>query len=160
VARIGEVESIDGNVIKVSLNKSVSLVRESTNYQSYGVDSVPPIGTKVMMLDLGSQSDKLIAGVRKKEAQNKALPGENRLFNDFGAEVYLKQDGTIGINGDGKSFMMFDDFVSTWNAFIAAYVSHVHLDPVSGSTAPPTFVLTPTETDMDPSENQTVKSDG
>jgi len=179
VGTIGEFESIDNDgILKAALNKSVQNVREFTNYNNWGVDSVPKIGSKVYLLPLGSQNDKIGIGVRRPEAQVIAKPGEMRLYSDFNSQVYLKDDGTIIIqtaggaiitmrtdgkmelNGNAQSSMTFEDFQTIWDAFITAYEGHFHNDPVSGVTGSALPVLTTGEKDMSGAENDKVLMNG
>jgi len=179
IGTIGELDSVDNDgVLKVNLQKSIKNSREVTNYNNYGVDSVPPIGSKLFLLPLGSQSNKIGVGVRRTEAQAIATPGEHRVFSEFDSSVYLKKDGKIDIktaggavitmntngkielNGNAKSAMTFQDFVSVWDAFITAYEAHFHNDPVSGVTGPPTTALTTPQKDMSAAENDKVLMNG
>lgn len=179
VGKIGEFESIDDDgILKAELNKSVQNVREFTNYYNWGIDSIPKIGSKVYLLPLGSQNDKIGIGVRRPDTQVIAKPGETRLYSDFDSQVYLKDDGTIIIqtdggaiitlrtdgkmelNGGAQSSMTFQDFVSVWNAFTAAFDAHIHSDPVSGVTSAPTIPLTGPQKDMSGAENDKVLMNG
>lgn len=176
---IGELESVDDDgTLKVQLNKSVNQVREFTAYNNWGIDSVPSIGTKVYVSALGSQNDKIGLGVRRPTDQAIAKPGEARIYtafgqqihlkdndeilieNDGGAMITLKPDGKIEINGNAQSSMTFQDFQTVWDAFIIAYESHFHNDPVSGVTGSALPVLTGPQKDMSPAENDKVLLNG
>lgn len=176
---IAELESVGADgTLKAQLNKSISHVREFTNYNNWGVDSVPALGSKVYLVPLGSQNDKIGMGVRRPDTQAISKVGETRLYSDFGSQVYLKEDGTtiiqtsggaivtmrtdgkIELNGNAQSSMTFQDFLTIWDAFIVAYEAHFHNDPVSGVTGSALPVLTAGEKDMSGAENDKVLMNG
>jgi len=172
--RIGEVDSVDEERIQVSLNKSVKDTHEVSDYSPYGIDSRPEKGAKVALFNLGGIAHKLMMGVKTLVINTKSKPGETRLYSKTGAEIYLdeddnitiqtsggavliiREDGKIELNGNGKSSMTFDDFVTVWNAKVAHDDAHIHPDPVSGFTGPPTIATPPPAADMSAAENDKV----
>jgi len=176
---IAELESVDDDgTLKAQLIKSISHVQEFTNYNNWGIDSVPKIGSKVYLLPLGSQNNKIGVGVRRPEAQAVSKPGETRLYSDFGSQVYLKDDGTtqldndggakiilrtngkVEINGNSKSTVKFEDLKAVYDALVVHIDSHLHPDPVSGFTGVPTVPTPPGASDITPSKNDTVLLNG
>ena len=173
--RIGEVEKVDENSIQVSLHKDVKNVTETTDYSPYGIDSRPQKGAKVFLMNLGARAWKIMMGVRRKGADKKAKPGETRLYDKNGSEVYLREDGsiliktaggamitlnsdgTIEVNGNAKSAMNWTDFNVVWSAFITHMDAHIHTDPVSGVTGVPTVPTPAGAADMSSAENTKVK---
>ena len=77
--------------------------RSLSSYAPYGVCSVPPTGTQVLILDseIGSVCTGTLCDNRQVQS------GELRLFSQGGAYILLKNDGDILLNGlritkDGK----------------------------------------------------------
>ncbi|NCC87421.1 MAG: hypothetical protein EOM05_06075 [Clostridia bacterium] len=64
-------------------------------YAPYGIDSVPPFGAQVLLLD--SENGTVCAGTLCETGQAQA--GELRLFSQGGAYIVLKNDGDILLNG-------------------------------------------------------------
>lgn len=171
--RIAEVSKIDEDVIQVSIQKSVNNVREVSDYVPYGIDCLPETGAKVALFNLGSKAYKLMMGIKRKVTDRIAKPGETRLYSKTGSQVYLdenddviietdggaiitcKANGKVELNGNTKSSMTFDDFETIWNLFIVHMDAHIHTDPVSGTTGPPT-VPSGAAGDMSTAENDRV----
>jgi phage gp45-like len=174
-ARIGEIDSSDEDVIKVSVNKTTKNVREVTDYVPYGIDSRPVAGLKVVLLSLREKAHKILMGIRRKPTDRVSKPGETRLYSASGSQVFLNEDGEIVIetsggaiitmandgnielNGNTKSAMTFQDFETVWDAYIIHYEAHTHsngnLGTPTGSIITP---LAPTDKDMSDAENDKV----
>lgn len=92
-------DAVRGNVSQtgntaVSVNAS-SEHREIPVAAPFGIAYVPPVGEESVVLPVAD--GEICLGVI---AQNKQLsPGELMLYSSGGAYIYLKNDGTVEING-------------------------------------------------------------
>lgn len=87
-----------------------------------------------------------------------ANPGEKILFSrdSYGvtqAKIYLKNDGTIEINGNADFAVAFNDLKTGFDQLVTDFNTHVHVES-GGSTAPPT---TPSAASIDTSKVTGVK---
>lgn len=151
MARIADLEEVTEDTIKAVVNRSVKDVHEVSDYNNFGIDSLPQKGAKGLLLSLRNKAHKILIGIKRKVVDRKAKPGETRLYNAFGAEVYLneagqiviktasgailtmKEDGSIEINGNTKSAMTFEEFEIVWNNRTTHYLAHTHSNGGGGS---------------------------
>ena len=161
MANLGKYLSTDGRSVSVSFNDTIKFTRVAGEYFPPGIDSQPEQNATVIVMDLGSQSNKAVVGARRSSDQSIAKDGELRLFSSAGnVDIYLKEDGIIEIAGGGKSFMTFDDFATNWNNLIGWLSTHTHLDSSPAPTSPPQESIGTDISDISSSENQQVKTDG
>ena len=176
MVRRGEVKEVSEDTIKVSVNNTTRNEREVSDYNNYGVDSLPQKGAKGLLLSLREKAHKILVGIKRKTIDRKAKPGETRLYNAFGAEVYLKdngdivattsggailtikEDGDIEINGNVKSAMLWEDFNTVWTAFMTHYKAHTHTVISLGSATSTIIVpITGTQENMSPAKSDKIK---
>jgi len=73
------------------------------------------------------------------------------------ARVSLNTDGTIDLNGTGKTLVTHAELDTALQLLITALNSHTHPDPVSGTSGVPT---TPLSLDISAAEASTLRTDG
>ena len=96
--------------------------------------------------------------------------GENStqiLFENRNKEEYFKYDEItkilsmlfteIDLNGNSKSFVTYGELNTALQLLITALNSHIHIDPISGTTGTP---VTPVSLDISASETSTIKTGG
>jgi len=69
--------------------------RKIAFYSPSGVEFLPSVGQNVLLISCGNQT--VCAGVEMKKT-SKLKAGEIRLFSQGGAEILLKNDGSITLN--------------------------------------------------------------
>ena len=78
MARVGELDTVDEDVIKVSINKSVRNVREVDEFLPWGIDSRPISGLKAILFSLREKTHKIIMGIQRRDDDrwnlNRPLP--------------------------------------------------------------------------------------
>ena len=90
--KIGKVTSTQGNTVTVQTEQEH---REIKNAAPFGIISVPPIGAKAVVTP--TEQGFIYTGVVE---QNSELePGELMLYSSGGANIILKNDGQVLING-------------------------------------------------------------
>ena len=71
--------------------------------------------------------------------------------------IVLDVDGNISMNGDTKRFVTHAELDSALQTFINALNLHTHPDPVSGTSGPPSALMS---LDISASETTTIKTGG
>lgn len=158
LAKFNNIDEDDKRQISVSFNNSLDYSRLSSEYYPPGIDSKPTVNSTLLSIDIGTQNQKAIVGARKSSEDSKASPGETRIYSKAGdVDIYLKEDGTIEIDGNEKSFMTFDDFAINWNNLMSWLSSHTH-NADGTPTTPPLEPITNDISDISESESPNVKT--
>lgn len=159
-------------VVKVIGSSKSTLTAEE--YSSFGIDSNPPKDLTAIYMRTEADGDECIIGYLLKDKL--AEVGETRLFStdsDLGLKsyVWLKNDGTILINGDNNNAVLFNELktefnklkqdhntlVQKWNAFCSAYAPG---SPSSLGTPPTlaTSTVTANSSNIDNAKNAKIKT--
>ena len=91
-AKIGKVTSTQGNTVTVQAEQEH---REIKNAAPFGIISVPPVGAKAVVTP--TEQGFIYTGVIGQIAELE--PGELMLYSSGGANIVLKNDGQVLING-------------------------------------------------------------
>lgn len=137
-------------VVKAIGAKSTYTAEE---YAPHGTDARPPKNTTALFSTTEAQGDEAMVGFLI--VGRKAEIGEHRIFStdanrNFKFNVWLRADGTCLI-GDSDNPSEYTEFATLANELktkleeiktsinnnATIYNAHTHLDPVSGSTGPP-----------------------
>lgn len=89
----GSVVYSDGAATSINATQEYNLVEKIA---PYGIAYAAPVGAKGVVMPIGSSQ--VCAGVVC-EGRPELKEGELLLFSSGGAEIYLKNDGTVVING-------------------------------------------------------------
>ena len=139
----------------------------------FGDDAVPPENFRAVQVETSKKGRTVIIGYINKNQLEDLLAGEKRIYSlrDDGETIsqfiYLQQDGTMQIGGEGD-FMVrynelesaFEQLKSDFNDLVQAYNTHQHLGvtPGSGSTPPTTSTGTPSNADITPAKIDQIKT--
>lgn len=91
-AKIGKVTSAHGNTVTIQAEQEH---REIQNAAPFGIISIPPVGTKAVVTP--TEQGFIYTGVLNQSAELEA--GEVMLYSSGGANIVLKNDGQVLING-------------------------------------------------------------
>ena len=108
-----------------------------------GDDSVPPIGSRVTILQAGSAWKIAIA------SQDSIVPsmdeGERKIYSskDGAIKAFINwlSTGILELNGNNDFAVRFNALDAQITVLNSKYDAHFHPDPVSGVTGPPTVAL-------------------
>ena len=90
--KIGTLTDIKNQEVKLLFSDSGKAKRITPA----GIDSLPPKDTKALVATLeNNNQDKVYIGILEKPTVKE---GETKIFNDFDAEIYLKDNGEIVFN--------------------------------------------------------------
>lgn len=90
--KIGKVTSTHGNYVTVQTNQEHLQIK---NVSPFGIISVPPIGSKAVVTQ--SEHGFIYTGIINNETELE--PGELMLYSSGGANIVLKNNGQVFING-------------------------------------------------------------
>lgn len=127
-------------------------VRTAQQVTPFGIDSSPVKGLTAVYSDTLKIGEQVIIGYLNTSLL--AQTGDNRLYstNENGEVqfyVWLKNDGTLHLNGDADNLVRFskledgfNELRSNFNSFVSAFNSHVHATAAIGPPSVPTPVPT------------------
>jgi hypothetical protein len=139
-------------------------------YAPHGVDSRPPNGMTAIYMKTTADGDECVIGYLTRDGL--AAVGENRLFStdENGALkswCWLKNDGTIELNGNENFAVKFNELKAEFNKLKASYNnlvsifnSHVHpgVTTGGGSTTPTPTPAAANTSNIDLSKNEKIKT--
>lgn len=139
------------------------------HFSAPGDDSHPLPNDYAILVAVRGSGRKSVVGYADPVNPPEALDGEVRRYarDDSGAPVsylWLRNTGILELNGAADfairyapMLSAFNQAISEINAAIAVFNAHVHPDPVSGNTGPPTTTQTDATADMTAAKVDEVK---
>ncbi len=185
MGRIVKIEKYIGRVIRVILNKKLRHEKNSRIANNYGIDSKPPVGSKVVCVSVNDKECGATIATYPDEKDEIAEPGETRIYSKSGAYMHAKNDGSvvamtksganftmtpdgvftvenatqINLGGSAKSFVTFEDLDKLWQKFLTFFGMHTH-PTTTGNTSKMNEAITPDISDISGLKSKTVKTNG
>lgn len=126
-----------------------------------GEDFNPPVGTKLILQEVGAAYKVAVAGDDGISPTTSA--GERKIYSiasgAISAVAYFKSDGTLQLNNGSGTAVEFARLKSAFDQLVSDFNAHTHnySIPLHVSSTGPTAAPTATTADMTNAESKTVK---
>lgn len=127
--------------------KGKSDIRRFFEAMPFGEDSLPPEGTRTIVIDTEEKGRMMVIGYINENQLDDLTNGEKRIYSlkqngDISQFIYLKSDGTMEIGGNSDFMVRYTALETAFNQLKSDYNSHMHPTAATGSPSPPTVVNT------------------
>ncbi len=130
-------------------------------YGPAGDDSPPLDDDRIALMKIDGSGKWIAVGVLMKS--DSAEPGEKKLYSrdangNVKAEIYLKKDGVMELNGNADFAVAFNDLKIQFNELKTAFNTHTHIYiPGTLATVPTATALPQSAADIDQAKISEVK---
>lgn len=155
-----KIDDAKRRIVKV-LRLGAKDVQTTLQISPFGDDSVPIEDKDLIALyaKTGQKGKAVVIGYINRNCV--AGPGEKRLFSTdkSGSEktyLYLKNDGTIEVNGNSDNFVTYKEFKAKIDQLKTLLNQHTHTGNLGAPTSPP---VSPFQVDFSGTKSENVKTE-